>query len=179
MHKALNLGARVHLVEELQVFEPAQPVESLVLAGRKVSSATGRLECHRVTRLSPHPFSRPCRSCSSPALVSSWPSCPWPTVAATSRARTACWRGIRTAPGAATPASASASTASMGMGGSPGREGHPNVAQGPPFTSVTSSRRSHLVQDVLSSDTRACTLPQAAKQGETPPKTPRGTRGCM
>lgn len=56
-----------------------------------------------------------------------------------------------------------------GYGGSPGREGHPNVAQGPPFTSVTSSRRSHLVQDVLSSDTRACTLPQVAKQGETPP----------
>uniref|UniRef100_A0A8D0F7K1 Sema domain-containing protein n=1 Tax=Strix occidentalis caurina TaxID=311401 RepID=A0A8D0F7K1_STROC len=42
VHKALNLGARVHLVEELQVFEPAQPVESLVLAGRKVSGALGK-----------------------------------------------------------------------------------------------------------------------------------------
>lgn len=59
MHKALNLGAHVHLVEELQVFEPAQPVESLVLARRKVSSATGRSGCHHVTWLSPHPFSLP------------------------------------------------------------------------------------------------------------------------
>lgn len=41
VHKALNLGARVHLVEELQVFQPAQPVESLVLAGRKVSGVNG------------------------------------------------------------------------------------------------------------------------------------------
>lgn len=42
MHKALNLGSHVHLVEELQVFEPAQPVESLVLAGRKVRDGGGR-----------------------------------------------------------------------------------------------------------------------------------------
>lgn len=39
VHKALDLGSRIHLVEELQVFEPAQPVESLVLAGTKVSMA--------------------------------------------------------------------------------------------------------------------------------------------
>uniref|UniRef100_A0A8C5TJF6 Sema domain-containing protein n=1 Tax=Malurus cyaneus samueli TaxID=2593467 RepID=A0A8C5TJF6_9PASS len=36
VHKALDLGSRIHLVEELQVFEPAQPVESLVLAATKV-----------------------------------------------------------------------------------------------------------------------------------------------
>ncbi|XP_010074779.1 PREDICTED: semaphorin-4C, partial [Pterocles gutturalis] len=79
VHKALNLGAGVHLVEELQVFEPAQPVESLVLAGqKKLLFAGSRFQ----------------------------------------------------------------------------------VAQLP----------SHLVQDVLSSDTRACTLSQAAKQGSITPK---------
>ena len=69
MHKALNLGAGVHLVEELQVFEPAQPVESLVLAGRKVSGAAGKgpapaasprcvtSPCHLA--VSPRPFSLP------------------------------------------------------------------------------------------------------------------------
>lgn len=64
------------------------------------------------------------------------------------------------------PASACALTASTGTGGSCGDGGTPAVTQGPLFTS-TISRRSQLVQDVLSSDTRACTLPQVAKQGET------------
>ncbi|XP_067396399.1 semaphorin-4C [Emydura macquarii macquarii] len=35
LHKALILPSRVHLVEELQVFEPPQPIESLVLARQK------------------------------------------------------------------------------------------------------------------------------------------------
>lgn len=123
VHKALNLGARVHLVEELQVFEPAQPVESLVLAGRKVSGATDTSWCHLpVSPLSVtsrrHLSSSPCprRSCFSPAPVSRWPSCPWPTAAATSRAPTVSWPGTPTAPGAATPASASAPTALTGKG---------------------------------------------------------------
>uniref|UniRef100_A0A8C0BNS5 Semaphorin 4C n=1 Tax=Buteo japonicus TaxID=224669 RepID=A0A8C0BNS5_9AVES len=131
VHKALNLGTRVHLVEELQVFEPAQPVESLVLAGRKVSGATGKGVPPGV---SPPGVTSPChlthfpcprRSCSSPAPVSRWPSCPWPTAAATSRARTASLPGIPTAPGAATPASASAPTASTGRWVSWGGGGTP------------------------------------------------------
>lgn len=59
MHKALNLGAHVHLVEELQVFEPAQPVESLVLAGRKVSGAAGRGWWPWCRAVSPHRLSLP------------------------------------------------------------------------------------------------------------------------
>uniref|UniRef100_A0A8C5TNE4 Sema domain-containing protein n=1 Tax=Malurus cyaneus samueli TaxID=2593467 RepID=A0A8C5TNE4_9PASS len=42
VHKALDLGSRIHLVEELQVFEPAQPVESLVLAATKVRGQRGQ-----------------------------------------------------------------------------------------------------------------------------------------
>uniref|UniRef100_A0A493SST8 Semaphorin 4C n=1 Tax=Anas platyrhynchos platyrhynchos TaxID=8840 RepID=A0A493SST8_ANAPP len=169
VHKALNLGAHVHLVEELQVFEPAQPVESLVLAGRKVSGAAGRGWGPRRRAVSPHCHLPACpcprRSCSSPARASRWPSCRWPTAAATSPARTASSPGTRTAPGAATPASASAPRASTGKGVPAGL---PVALRGPPLTSAAvSSRRSQLVQDVLSSDTRACTLPQVAKQGET------------
>lgn len=169
VHKALNLGAHVHLVEELQVFEPAQPVESLVLAGRKVSGAAGRGWGPRRRVVSPHRHLPACpcprRSCSSPARASRWPSCRWPTAAATSPAPTASLPGTRTAPGAATPASASAPRASTGKGVPAGL---PVALRGPPLTSAAvSSRRSQLVQDVLSSDTRACTLPQVAKQGET------------
>ncbi|XP_010291868.1 PREDICTED: LOW QUALITY PROTEIN: semaphorin-4C-like, partial [Phaethon lepturus] len=116
VHKALNLGARVHLVEELQVFEPAQPVESLVLAGRKVSGATGKgqgvasplADCGRY------------QSCTDCVLARD-PYCAW------SRNASLC---VRT----------------DGLNGS------------------------QLVQDMLSSDTSACTLPQVAKQGPIPPK---------
>ncbi|XP_014118599.1 PREDICTED: semaphorin-4C-like, partial [Pseudopodoces humilis] len=45
VHKALDLGSHIHLVEELQVFEPAQPVESLALAGtKKLLFAGSRLQ---------------------------------------------------------------------------------------------------------------------------------------
>lgn len=56
VHKALNLGSHVHLVEELQVFEPAQPVESLVLAGRKVRDGGER---RRWPRRAPRPGAAP------------------------------------------------------------------------------------------------------------------------
>ncbi|XP_065507617.1 semaphorin-4C isoform X2 [Caloenas nicobarica] len=116
VHKALNLGARVHLVEELQVFEPAQPVESLVLAGRKLLFAGSRFQLAQLPLADCGRY----QSCTDCVLARD-PYCAW------SRNASLC---VRT----------------DGLNGS------------------------HLVQDVLSSDTRACTLPQATKQGPITPK---------
>ncbi|KAI6058928.1 Semaphorin-4C [Aix galericulata] len=117
VHKALNLGAHVHLVEELQVFEPAQPVESLVLAGRKKLLFAGSR--FQLAQLPLADCSR-YQSCTDCVLARD-PYCAW------SRNASLC---VRT----------------EGLNGS------------------------QLVQDVLSSDTRACTLPQVAKQGPIIPK---------
>ncbi|XP_062452769.1 semaphorin-4C [Rhea pennata] len=117
VHKALNLGAHVHLVEELQVFEPAQPVESLVLAGRKKLLFAGSR--FQVAQLPLADCSR-YQSCTDCVLARD-PYCAW------SRNASLCVRA-------------------EGLNGS------------------------QLVQDVLSSDTRACTLPQVAKQGSVTPK---------
>ncbi|XP_054036868.1 semaphorin-4C [Rissa tridactyla] len=117
VHKALNLGARVHLVEELQVFQPAQPVESLVLAGRKKLLFAGSR--FQVAQLPLADCGR-YQSCTDCVLARD-PYCAW------SRNASLC---VRT----------------DGLNGS------------------------QLVQDVLSSDTRACTLPQVAKQGPITPK---------
>ncbi|KAM6106770.1 LOW QUALITY PROTEIN: semaphorin-4C [Pterocles gutturalis] len=112
VHKALNLGAGVHLVEELQVFEPAQPVESLVLAGqKKLLFAGSRFQVAQLPLADCGRY----RSCTDCVLARD-PYCAW------SRNASLCVRAD-------------------GLNGS------------------------HLVQDVLSSDTRACTLSQAAKQG--------------
>uniref|UniRef100_A0A8C2TN23 Semaphorin 4C n=1 Tax=Coturnix japonica TaxID=93934 RepID=A0A8C2TN23_COTJA len=106
VHKALNLGSHVHLVEELQVFEPAQPVESLVLAGRKkLLFAGSRLQ---VAQLPVADCGR-YQSCADCVLARD-PYCAW------SRNGSRCVR-------------------SDGLNGS------------------------HLVQDVLGSDTRACAMP--------------------
>ncbi|XP_064353786.1 semaphorin-4C [Dromaius novaehollandiae] len=117
VHKALNLGAHVHLVEELQVFEPAQPVESLVLAGRKKLLFAGSR--FQVAQLPLADCSR-YQSCTDCVLARD-PYCAW------SRNASLCVHA-------------------EGLNGS------------------------QLVQDVLSSDTRACTLPQVAKQGPVTPK---------
>ncbi|CAM9805418.1 unnamed protein product [Bubo scandiacus] len=117
VHKALNLGSRVHLVEELQVFEPAQPVESLVLAGRKKLLFAGSR--FQVAQLPLADCGR-YQSCTDCVLARD-PYCAW------SHNTSLC---VRT----------------DGLNGS------------------------QLVQDVLSSDTRACTLPQMAKQGPITPK---------
>ncbi|KAM4756235.1 semaphorin-4C isoform 3-T3 [Cyanocitta cristata] len=239
VHKALDLGTHIHLVEELQVFEPAQPVESLALAGTKVSGAGLAVPPRRQPAASPQRCPpAPGRSCCSPGPACRWHSCPWPTAGATSPAPTASWHGTPTAPGAATAAPASAPTATtgtghrghrghwerleLGQGGSgwilgkvlpPEGAGHgPEAAPGafgqrcqgcpgwdfgvsvqgqglgqgsqwvPPRSgpwggdttrtplTVPSSRSSHLVQDVLSSDTGACSVPQVAKQGPLTPK---------
>ncbi|OWK51342.1 Semaphorin-4C [Lonchura striata] len=143
VHKALDLGTRTHLVEELQVFEPPQPVESLVLAGTKVSVPGGRRRRRGTgggARLTPAlPWQKllfagsrlqvaqlplaECgryRSCTDCVLARD-PYCAW------SRNGSACVRA----------------------------DGH---------------NGSHLVQDVLSSDTGACSVPQVAKQGPLTPK---------
>uniref|UniRef100_A0A8B9PUE4 Semaphorin 4C n=1 Tax=Apteryx owenii TaxID=8824 RepID=A0A8B9PUE4_APTOW len=117
VHKALNLGAHIHLVEELQVFEPAQPVESLVLAGRKKLLFAGSR--FQVAQLPLADCSR-YQSCTDCVLARD-PYCAW------SRNTSLCVHA-------------------EGLNGS------------------------QLVQDVLSSDTRACTLPQVAKQGPITPK---------
>ncbi|XP_069657215.1 semaphorin-4C isoform X1 [Haliaeetus albicilla] len=117
VHKALNLGTRVHLVEELQVFETAQPVESLVLASRKKLLFAGSR--FQVAQLPLADCGR-YQSCTDCVLARD-PYCAW------SRNASLC---VRT----------------DGLNGS------------------------QLVQDVLSSDTRACTLPQVAKQGPITPK---------
>ncbi|XP_064328666.1 semaphorin-4C isoform X2 [Phalacrocorax carbo] len=117
VHKALNLGVRIHLVEELQVFEPAQPVESLVLAGRKKLLFAGSR--FQVAQLPLADCGR-YQSCTDCVLARD-PYCAW------SRNASLC---VRT----------------DGLNGS------------------------QLVQDVLGSDTRACTLPQVAKQGPITPK---------
>ncbi|XP_067168423.1 semaphorin-4C [Apteryx mantelli] len=117
VHKALNLGAHIHLVEELQVFEPAQPVESLVLAGRKKLLFAGSR--FQVAQLPLADCSR-YQSCTDCVLARD-PYCAW------SRNASLCVHA-------------------EGLNGS------------------------QLVQDVLSSDTHACTLPQVAKQGPITPK---------
>ncbi|XP_068776886.1 semaphorin-4C isoform X2 [Struthio camelus] len=117
VHKALNLGTHVHLVEELQVFEPAQPVESLVLAGRKKLLFAGSR--FQVAQLPLADCSR-YQSCADCVLARD-PYCAW------SRNASLC-------------------------------------------VHVEGLNGSQLVQDVLSSDTRACTLPQVAKQGPITPK---------
>ncbi|XP_040545413.1 semaphorin-4C [Gallus gallus] len=117
VHKALNLGSHVHLVEELQVFEPAQPVESLVLAGRKkLLFAGSRLQ---VAQLPVADCGR-YQSCADCVLARD-PYCAW------SRNGSRCVR-------------------SDGLNGS------------------------HLVQDVLGSDTRACAMPLVGTQGAITPK---------
>ncbi|XP_050839032.1 semaphorin-4C isoform X2 [Serinus canaria] len=117
VHKALDLGTRIHLVEELQVFEPAQPVESLVLAGtKKLLFAGSRLQVAQLPLAECGRY----QSCTDCVLARD-PYCAW------SRNSSAC---IRT-------------------------DGH---------------NGSHLVQDVLSSDTGACSVPQVAKQGPLTPK---------
>nr|XP_041576479.1 semaphorin-4C isoform X1 [Taeniopygia guttata] len=117
VHKALDLGTRTHLVEELQVFEPPQPVESLVLAGtKKLLFAGSRLQVAQLPLAECGRY----RSCTDCVLARD-PYCAW------SRNGSAC---VRT-------------------------DGH---------------NGSHLVQDVLSSDTTACSVPQVAKQGPLTPK---------
>ncbi|XP_064256551.1 semaphorin-4C [Passer domesticus] len=117
VHKALDLGTRIHLVEELQVFEPAQPVESLVLAGtKKLLFAGSRLQVAQLPLAECGRY----QSCTDCVLARD-PYCAW------SRNGSAC---VRT-------------------------DGH---------------NGSHLVQDVLSSDTGACSVPQVAKQGPLTPK---------
>ncbi|XP_041260581.1 semaphorin-4C [Onychostruthus taczanowskii] len=114
VHKALDLGTHIHLVEELQVFEPAQPVESLVLAGtKKLLFAGSRLQVAQLPLAECGRY----QSCTDCVLARD-PYCAW------SRNGSACVRA----------------------------DGH---------------NGSHLVQDVLSSDTGACSVPQVAKQGET------------
>ncbi|KAI1230107.1 hypothetical protein IHE44_0010499 [Lamprotornis superbus] len=255
VHKALDLGSRIHLVEELQVFEPAQPVESLVLAGTKVSVAgvAVALWWHRAA--SPHrckllfagsrlqvaqlPLADCGRyqSCTDCVLARD-PYCAW------SRNGSACVRtdghngygdngdnghgdnghgdngdnryghngygdngyghnryghngynghgdnghrhnGYRHNGynrygdnGHRDNGHGHRDTGTLGQGQHPGHPQGPGVGSvipvGPlggdttrtPLT-VPSSRRSHLVQDVLSSDTGACSVPQVAKQGET------------
>ncbi|XP_054030879.1 semaphorin-4C [Dryobates pubescens] len=112
VHKALNLGTEVHLVEELQVFEPAQPVESLVLASRKKLLFAGSR--FQVAQLPLADCGR-YQSCTDCVLARD-PYCAWSH-------------------------NASLCVPTHGLNGS------------------------QLVQDVLSSDTRACTQPQVAKQG--------------
>ncbi|RMB91084.1 hypothetical protein DUI87_32682 [Hirundo rustica rustica] len=117
VHKALDLGSRIHLVEELQVFEPAQPVESLVLAGtKKLLFAGSRLQVAQLPLADCGRY----QSCTDCVLARD-PYCAW------SRNGSAC---VHT-------------------------DGH---------------NGSHLVQDLLSSDTGACSVPQVAKQGPLTPK---------
>ncbi|XP_029768541.1 semaphorin-4C [Terrapene carolina triunguis] len=73
LHKALVLPSRVHLVEELQVFEPAQPIESLVLAHQKKLLFAGSRS--QVARLSLADCAK-YRSCADCVLAKD-PYCAW------------------------------------------------------------------------------------------------------
>lgn len=42
LHKAVDVGSRVHIIEELQIFPPGQPVQSLLLDTGKVSGRSPR-----------------------------------------------------------------------------------------------------------------------------------------
>ncbi|KAM6369835.1 LOW QUALITY PROTEIN: semaphorin-4C [Pluvialis apricaria] len=118
VHKALNLGARSpSWLRSWQVFEPAQPVESLVLAARKKLLFAGSR--FQVAQLPLADCGR-YQSCTDCVLARD-PYCAW------SRNVSLCVR-------------------------------------------IDGLNGSQLVQDVLSSDTRACTLPQVAKQGPITPK---------
>lgn len=41
LHKAVSVGPRVHIIEELQVFPPGQPVQNLLLDPGRVSRRKG------------------------------------------------------------------------------------------------------------------------------------------
>ncbi|KAH1177165.1 hypothetical protein KIL84_010867 [Mauremys mutica] len=73
LHKALVLPSRVHLVEELQVFEPAQPIESLMLAHQKKLLFAGSRS--QVARL-PLADCAKYRSCADCVLAKD-PYCAW------------------------------------------------------------------------------------------------------
>lgn len=48
LHKAVTLGSRVHIIEELQVFPQGQPVQNLLLDSHGVSgpwTELGRFHC--------------------------------------------------------------------------------------------------------------------------------------
>ncbi|KAM4756234.1 semaphorin-4C isoform 2-T2 [Cyanocitta cristata] len=82
VHKALDLGTHIHLVEELQVFEPAQPVESLALAGtKKLLFAGSRLQVAQLPLADCGRY----QSCTDCVLARD-PYCAW------SRNRSACVR---------------------------------------------------------------------------------------
>lgn len=40
LHKAVSLGPRVHIIEELQIFSPGQPVQNLLLDAARVSAGS-------------------------------------------------------------------------------------------------------------------------------------------
>lgn len=43
LHKAVTLGSRVHIIEELQVFPHGQPVQNLLLDSHRVSGPQNEL----------------------------------------------------------------------------------------------------------------------------------------
>uniref|UniRef100_A0A452HWI0 Uncharacterized protein n=1 Tax=Gopherus agassizii TaxID=38772 RepID=A0A452HWI0_9SAUR len=73
LHKALVLPSRVHLVEELQIIEPVQPIESLVLAHQKKLLFAGSHS--QVVRLSLADCAK-YRSCADCVLAKD-PYCAW------------------------------------------------------------------------------------------------------
>lgn len=56
LHKAVTLGSRVHIIEELQVFPQGQPVQNLLLDSPGVSGPWHELDhlgCHQASSFFP------------------------------------------------------------------------------------------------------------------------------
>lgn len=105
LHKAVVLGSSLHIIEEVQVFQDPQPVETLVVSHRQVrggygaGGGTGHPMCGATLRAGPF---HPRGACMWGLLVESC-RCPWPPAPDTAPAMTASSPGIPTAPGMAGP----------------------------------------------------------------------------
>lgn len=111
LHKAVGVGPQVHLIEELQIFSPGEPVQNLLLDTDRVSALAACLGCPSGTQLR--------RELSGSGVPWSMRGGPWGVAVVGVRAKCSCgwwpWLSLRVCAGTA--------VCCLALGGGPGARG--------------------------------------------------------